>query len=442
MVIVRNIHQYSLCSSCLVPFKVCCHIAYISSGYRVVGLSKLARITDMFSRRLQNPQNLADQICKGLSDAIQPKGVAVILQSWHLPLSYCGHVGHSLDSAFQHAIITYSGRGQFEDKGNSAWDYLLALLRLEGVSIPRTGTAECNFVREEWCPCVNLHVVTAKEGCITSGLQKDYGNFESINGNINRSTSNGESTASKMLEYSVLTLGESFSLMVSAVEIILESLVTGMVKEDLHQTAIYYTKWLLQFRRGHEESLYKLSMKMENVMEWQVPRDNVIMDTLRNGLSIVNMVSNGSRLLKPNEGALGGVLAQLDVPFCSLCEHHLLPFFGKGHIGYLASDAGSQDVSRDTVMEMIGALGHKLQVQERLTKQIAEAIAYRFSLSSIIVVLEASHVCMLSRGVEKLGSSTATDAVLGCFATDYTVKAHFLEMVMRNREVKRATSVL
>ncbi|KAI5067365.1 hypothetical protein GOP47_0017893 [Adiantum capillus-veneris] len=135
MVVIRSIDQYSLCGSCLLPFKVCCHVAYISSGYQVVGLSKLARVTDMFARRLQNPQNLADQICQGLTDTIKPVGVAVVLQSWHLPVPGCHHDVGSPESVFQQPTVTYSGRGEFQDKSSGAWGYFLSLLRLEGVSL-------------------------------------------------------------------------------------------------------------------------------------------------------------------------------------------------------------------------------------------------------------------------------------------------------------------
>ncbi|KAH7284230.1 hypothetical protein KP509_34G044100 [Ceratopteris richardii] len=430
MVIVRNINQYSLCGSCLLPFKVCCHIAYISSGYQVVGLSKLARVTDMFARRLQNPQTLTDEICEGLSDIIKPIGVAVALQSWHLPVPGSHNDAYGAKHTFQQPIITYAGRGRFENKHSGPWEYFLALLQLEGIAIPYNGSAECNVTRKEWCPCAGLD---------TYPVEKDQ--LLSSNGHSMSADSGPQCSNKRMLNGTHLSGSvprnsvESFSVMVSAVESILSSLIRGIVKEDLHPAAICYTKWLSYFKRGCQESWNGGSMDgVDNGMNG----GSTWMHKASNGHTLSRVISNGDSPLSHMEDGLSSfILTHFDAPFCSLCEHHLLPFYGRAHIGYLSSDAGFKDVNRNSVLEIVKSLGHKLQVQERLTREIAEALAHRFCLSSIIVVLEASHVCMLSRGVEKVGSSTATDAVIGHFATNYSAKARFLGMIVRNREAKR-----
>eukprot|EP00250_Pteridium_aquilinum_P009319 c18593_g1_i1 orf=515-2194(-) len=419
MVVVRSIDQFSLCGSCLLPFKVCCHIAYISSGYQVVGLSKLARIADMFARRLQNPQTLADQICQGLSDTIKPTGVAVVLQSWHLPIPGSHHDVNSSESMFLHPTVTFAGKGQFEDKNGGAWPYFLAMLRLEGTSISKVDITECNGVAKKvWCPCVKLDMESTDESQAILALPHSNGNSMYRNGRIN-----GEHSAH--LSPSALTRpAEKFSAMVAAVEVIIEVIVGGTLKEDLRPTAKRFTRWLLHFKRGHQLSECAFRDKGANGDA-----------TSMNGHSLSRVPELS---VSPREGVHDSrVLAELNAPFCSLCEHHLLPFFGKAHIGYFACEAPSEGVDRSTVMEIVEVLGHKLQVQERLTREIAEALAHRFKLESIIVVLEASHVCMVSRGVEKLGSSTATDAVLGHFATDHAAKVDFLELILRNRRVGR-----
>lgn len=84
IVIVRDLDLFSYCESCLLPFQVKCHVGYVPSGQRVVGLSKLSRVADIFAKRLQDPQRLADEVCAALQHGIKPTGVALVLQCSHL----------------------------------------------------------------------------------------------------------------------------------------------------------------------------------------------------------------------------------------------------------------------------------------------------------------------------------------------------------------------
>lgn len=86
MVVVRNIEVYALCEGCLLPFRLRCHVAYIPSGERVVGLSKLARVAEMYAKRLQTPLQFVEELAQAFADALKPEplGVAVLAESWHL----------------------------------------------------------------------------------------------------------------------------------------------------------------------------------------------------------------------------------------------------------------------------------------------------------------------------------------------------------------------
>ena len=103
-----------------------------------------------------------------------------------------------------------------------------------------------------------------------------------------------------------------------------------------------------------------------------------------------------------------------NVEFYSLCEHHLLPFFGRCHVGYLPN---GKIVGLSKIARLVDMFARRLQVQERLTNQIAHALEEAIQPRGVAVVMEAQHLCMMSRGVEKQSSSMVTSAVLGAFQT-------------------------
>lgn len=112
-----------------------------------------------------------------------------------------------------------------------------------------------------------------------------------------------------------------------------------------------------------------------------------------------------------------------DIEFYSLCEHHLLPFFGKAHIAYVPT---GKIVGLSKLPRMVDAFARRLQVQERLTKQIADLMEETLKPAGVAVLIEASHMCMMMRGVEKQQSSTTTSALRGIFTTDPSLKETFL----------------
>jgi GTP cyclohydrolase I len=112
-----------------------------------------------------------------------------------------------------------------------------------------------------------------------------------------------------------------------------------------------------------------------------------------------------------------------DVEFYSLCEHHLLPFFGRAHVAYVPD---GRIVGLSKVPRMLDAIARRLQVQERMTKETADAITTALQPKGVAVWIEASHMCMMMRGVEKQGSTTATSVFTGVFETDERLRQQFL----------------
>ncbi|KAL9303385.1 hypothetical protein ACSQ67_020648 [Phaseolus vulgaris] len=348
LVIVRNLDFYSYCESCMLPFYFKCHVGYVPSGQRVLGLSKLSRVTNVFAKQLQEPQRLADQVCSALQEGIQPKGVAVVLQCKHLP--FPDMESNTLQSHHKgvQGILVSAGSGAFQNKDALIWDDFLGLLNCRGVD--KDQIHDKGSLDQCWCPSLSSSKVSVKN--------------EEIN-----------------------------PLMVTAVASILKSLGEDPTRKELQGTPGRYTKWLMNFQCSSIEKKLK------------------------------GLVWSGTNGASSDNNTLH---SELNLPFLSQCEHHLLPFHGVVHIGYFTSPGF--EIEKSLLQTIVHFFGVKLQVQERLTKQIAETVSSLIG-ENVVVVVEASHTCMMSRGIEKFGSNTATIAALGRFSTDLAARAMFLKSI-------------
>ncbi len=121
-----------------------------------------------------------------------------------------------------------------------------------------------------------------------------------------------------------------------------------------------------------------------------------------------------------------------DIPFTSLCEHHLVPFMGYAHLAYLPSPEG-RITGLSKLARLVEGYARRLQVQERMTTQIVEAMERELQPRGSIVVLEAEHFCMSMRGIKKAGATTVTSAVRGLFRTDAVSRAEALDYIHQRR---------
>lgn len=352
LVVVRDLDLFSHCESCLLPFQVKCHVGYVPSGQRVVGLSKLSRVADIFAKRLQDPQRLADEICLALNHGIKPAGVAVVLQCLHIHFP-------NLETAFFDSThqgwvkaVVSAGSGVFENENANVWTDFLSLLKFRQIDVENIRTRAA--VKQSWCPSYSC------------------------------------SSAKLPTELAPVNPG-----MVSAVSSILRSLGEDPSRKELVETPTRFVKWLMNFQNTN------LEMKL-------------------NGF-VCSRADGDSCFNKEN------LHSELNLSFWSQCEHHLLPFHGVVHIGYFRSE-GFNPIGKSLLQSIVHFYGFKLQVQERLTRQIAETVSSIVG-GDIMVVVEASHTCMISRGIEKFGSSTATIAVLGRFSSDPAARAAFLQSI-------------
>lgn len=353
LVIVRDLDLFSYCESCLLPFQVKCHVGYVPSGQCVVGLSKLSRVADVFAKRLQDPQRLADEVCSALQHSIKSDGVAVILQCLHIHFP-------ALESMFLDShpegwikVMVSSGSGIFENGDANIWGEFFSLLKFRGSMVDKIQKRNST---NHWCPSQ------------ASSINKVPSSVGSVN-----------------------------PTMVSAVTSILRSLGEDPLRKELVGTPARFLKWLLNFQ-------------------------NCNMDMKLNTFATNKM---GPQKLNGELKSSSQMQSELNLPFWSQCEHHLLPFHGVVHIGYFSAER-VDPIAKSLLQSIVHFYGFKLQVQERLTRQIAETVAPLLR-GDVIVVAEASHMCMIARGIEKFGSSTATIAVLGQFSTDAKARALFLE---------------
>lgn len=130
------------------------------------------------------------------------------------------------------------------------------------------------------------------------------------------------------------------------------------------------------------------------------------------------------------EGGSGGLVLEKDIPVYSVCEHHMLPFFGRAHVAYIP---GGRVAGLSKIARTVEVFARRLQLQERLTEQVARALWENLSPQGVMVVIEAEHTCMTMRGIKKTGSKTITCSKLGAFEKDAALCGRIMEMIGNER---------
>ena len=119
-----------------------------------------------------------------------------------------------------------------------------------------------------------------------------------------------------------------------------------------------------------------------------------------------------------------------DIPFYSMCEHHLLPFYGVAHVGYIPNNAG-RIVGISKLARVVEIIARRPQIQERMTTEIADAIFDGIKADGVAVVIQAEHLCMIMRGIKKPGSNVITSALRGAFSSRAPSRAEFFSLITR-----------
>jgi len=195
-----------------------------------------------------------------------------------------------------------------------------------------------------------------------------------------------------------------------------EHLIEGLVRQisplsvDLEE--IYRNVLLGVGENPEREGLLKTPHRAASAMEFLTSGYGQDVKTLLNGAVF--------------EEAYDDMVVVRDIEFYSLCEHHLLPFFGKVHVGYIPN---GKIVGLSKIPRLVDMFARRLQVQERLTKEIAEALETALAPRGVAVVVEGMHMCMMMRGVQKQNASMITSHVMGEFHEDRSTRAEFMSLV-------------
>jgi GTP cyclohydrolase I len=162
----------------------------------------------------------------------------------------------------------------------------------------------------------------------------------------------------------------------------------------------------------HREGLLNTPQRVEKALKFLTSGYDADIDTVLNGALFTVDYSE--------------MVIVRDIDFYSLCEHHLLPFFGKCHVAYIPS---TKVIGLSKIPRLVDIFSRRLQVQERLTSQIADTILQKITPVGVAVVMEATHLCMSMRGVEKQNSFAVTSAMLGAFRDNARTRMEFLELI-------------
>ncbi|KAK3251126.1 hypothetical protein CYMTET_30729 [Cymbomonas tetramitiformis] len=474
LVLVRDVELFSTHRSDLMPFFGRVHLAYVPSHGRVVGLSKFARIAEVYAKRLQTPENLAQDLAEAIFSLIKPYGVGIVLETRHM----------THESSEVSTNTSTSSRGCLADPEN--WDELMELLDI-------SESPTCSQLRVQSATHVVQHSDNLR-GCSRDCAALDHADIADTEMNCDvRFEHKLQHVQPKILS------GENLDSLTGCVspangqqilgvcDVSVESTEASSVSSNDGASSVDsiersrdsdgefpavnadVTRKRVAMRRSSRAQMESAALRLIRAVHGPCDNPELHLTPQRFVSSLLAATCGyecgaadmpGPWLAQslppppPSGFDKDSILVEANLPVSSLCEHHLLPFHGVAHVGYLPGTFGR--LPRSLLERIVCTYSHRPQVQERLNRQVAHAVAVAASgvgegvlrgdmepssMGSswgVMVVVEAGHLCMHARGVEKISSSTSSRVILGAFAVDGSLRTTFL----RNLRAQRGSRVL
>ena len=384
-VCVGNIEFYSTDAHTLMPFFGEVHICYLPDEGKVAGLSKFARITEVFSKRLQTPKNLARDIASSIETLVSPVGVLVVIKCVYLNNAICAmHKSGSGIPGDDVVMTEVEQRGLFLDQKCKETREMLGLIGLSDL------TTDCSSKGEERERNGNTNDMKSSGSPSTSLAHCFDGYFDELLSTRRQSDTERENTI-KNLIFQIYTQAPYLAHLNGS----------SVVSRDmLWNASSFYANWLLKMTSGSFFSLEHLMQVVRSDQQQHAYDDG-------DDSSMFRKYRNNSYHVCELYSSVG-----------SICEHHILPFFGKVYISLLGKKR-EVDVTMRELQAITWKYSRQLQLQERLVSQIADALEKHFpSIDGVFVCMSGYHHCMRARGAEKTSAKTLSFVTRGFYQED------------------------
>jgi GTP cyclohydrolase I len=448
-VLVRDIDFASTSEATLLPFHGRCHIAYVPAEGVVLGLSKLARLTKLAARRVQTQEDLTRRVLAVLCEQLRPVGVAVVIDAHHL--SYASPAPRRQLTACASGGLSSSSSSSSSSADSAAlMEEALAMLGLDAEQLAAEGRPL--ELLEPWSPADSAAQQQQQQRQRQGGagaMRRDAslgGGSDSPMAPVTpepseRDDASSSSGASCAAEAEALEGGGAATCgdascsscgggdggdaaggMEAAMAALLEEAgVAGPRSRAMRGAVRRYVMSLLAATSGYHQELplgKAAAARQQRRQQQRWAGDEQ------------QQPHHQNQQQHPSAAAAAPWLEH-HVPFVSQCEHHMLPFYGTVHIAYVPRQGGGEPLSADDAAQVVAAFTQRLQVQERITQQVADAVGGLTRAAGVLVAVRAAHMCMVARGVENHAGSTLTRAAAGEFEARPELRARFLRAVAR-----------
>lgn len=469
IVLVRDISFASLSQDTLLPFHGKVNVAYVPQHGVVLGLSKLARATRCLSGKVQRVEQLADDLTAAIQQEISPKGVFVTVQATLL--------GYGAEPAAQE---TSAACGCFANEGSGLSDEVRLLLGRGRGRYPSTGSNFNGKINNSPLSSTNATTSTASttgpaadgEAVLTEPPGVMVSAVEALLRGIGEDPcrENLKGSAERYVRWlEGATAGYSMKLPARACACCSNGDDSGIDNLNLNGLGENQEKLLTTAAAATTSEVDSCTRDLAGgIYLGPATPDNVSSDTsseddqstlegsavgfggsgpcyvsLREerrptapaaitAATAAPMVAVGEEVAEEVAEPPAATLSVLSVRFSSQCEHHLLPFYGTIKIGYTISSAACGTTQAAELSQVVEIFSRRLQVQERLTQQIADAAAAVLGPEQDVIVLcESAHMCMVARGVEEHASATLTTGARGLFAENAVARSKALQKLLR-----------